>query len=269
MESWDEFRKICQKPRYKEEGNWMAKNITRDMALPITRVLVFFPITANHVTTLSILVILSSSYFLMKGDVAAILWGAFLFQLWYLLDHVDGQIARYTKTSSITGIFYDFISHHIVNLSILSGLGYGLFRVTGESQYLLAGYLAAVSITLFHAIYESEYKALFGFFQKSARETPTGIQMIKIQTPKTSNRIAETHSLSRHIYSLLHKLCEVHVLMNILTAAAIYCYWVENVTLIRFILIFYGITAPLLLCVKLTYMVKNKAVDKKAMLYIQ
>lgn len=270
MESLEELRRICQKPRYKEEGNWMARHITRDMALPLTRALLHFPVTANHVTTFSIAAVLAAAIFLAQGTPASVLWGALLFQFWYLLDHVDGQVARYRGQASTTGIFYDFISHHIVNLSMLSSLGYGLFRESGETALLAGGFVAACSITLFHMIYESQYKALFAAFTKMAKESPEGFAKVIVRRPSDAKSDApRTASLSKKLYSLLHKLCEVHVLMNLLTLFAVLCAFTGDLAWLRLFVLYYALAAPLVLIVKLRHMLKTKSVDAAAEGYLK
>ena len=44
-----------------------------------------------------------------------------LLQLWYLLDHVDGQLARLRGTASLDGVQLDFLMHHTVNLLVPLG----------------------------------------------------------------------------------------------------------------------------------------------------
>jgi hypothetical protein len=274
METLKELRKICQKPNYKTEGNWMARHITRDMALPITRLLLFTPVTANHVTTISILVILSAAFLFSSGTIPSIFWGSVLFQLWYLLDHVDGQIARYRKSASASGIFYDFVSHHIVNLSILSSLGMGVFRSTGDSFFLMAGFVGAGSILLFHLIFESKYKTFFAVWSKAAKELkkPIGVQIHPSGPAKKKNpaqfRPKSIVSYLKILYSILHKICEVHVLMNLLTLVAAVSFLNKDIQGITLFVLVYAFIAPLVFTLKMIYLVKNRVIDEEISEYI-
>ena len=45
----------------------------------------------------------------------------------YLLDHVDGQLARLHGVSSLDGTQLDYLMHHTINLLVPLGIGVGLF----------------------------------------------------------------------------------------------------------------------------------------------
>ena len=102
VQSLKDLNNIVQKPDYKTKGNWMARNITRDMAVPLTWLFLHTRITANQITLLSLLVGLSASVAFVFFSKVNIFIGALLLQTWYLLDHVDGQVARYRKQQSLT-----------------------------------------------------------------------------------------------------------------------------------------------------------------------
>src|SRR5437762_1650191 len=103
VESLKELNRICQKPRYREVGNWMVRYVLRDLALPFTWLLLHTPVTANQVTLASLVVGLFGISLFAATSNASFLTGTLLLQLWYLLDHVDGQIARYRKTACLSG----------------------------------------------------------------------------------------------------------------------------------------------------------------------
>ena len=103
MESLKELNVICQKPDYKTKGNWYVRTILRDAALPVTWLLLHTKITADQVTLASLAVALLGMIALALPGTGWFVAGVLLLQLWYYLDHVDGQIARYRKTVSLTG----------------------------------------------------------------------------------------------------------------------------------------------------------------------
>jgi len=214
VEPLSELRNIVQKPDYKKKGNWMARNITRDMALPVSWVLLHTPITANQVTFLSLLTALAGCYMFSTGSVYLFLLGAVLLQVWYLLDHVDGHIARYRGQSGLTGMYLDFLTHYIVHMGIFWGIGAGAYRVTGEILYLHAGIFAGVAMVFFNLIYDVMYKAYFARIERAARINVTKPDMRTGAGPLRGGPL-------KNIFSLMHKTCEVHVLMNIVTVAAV------------------------------------------------
>lgn len=256
VESLSELNKLCQKPDYKTKGNWYVRTILRDAALPVTRLLLHTPITANQVTLISLAVALFGMFILMFPGPAAFFLGAFLLQLWYYLDHVDGQIARYRKTASLTGRFLDFLTHHIVHPALFFALGFYCSVVSELGIFALWGFLSALAIFVFNVMHDVKYKT---FFEKLEQEGGT-IQP-KVKSAPASGK--EPASFLRRVFSFMHKLCEIHVMMNILTFAAVLQLFWQAVDLRFFLFIVYGILSPSILVLKLAYILKTKKIDQE------
>lgn len=264
MESLDELNRICQKPRYKEVGNWMVRNILRDAALPVTWVLLHTPITANQVTLVSFFVGLIGIIFFGLISPVSFLWGAILLQVWYLLDHVDGQVARYRKTASLSGRFFDYVMHHIIHMIILFSLGIYSYRMSGSGLYVLWGFAASVSIMTFNLISDVKCKTFFEWMV--AYQKP-----FKATMPPEKSRVFEgKNPLFRMLFSVLHKLCEVHVMMNVLTGAALLQLTMKEWVDLRFVLFFvYGIVAPLIAVAKISYIITQRRIDEELSAYVE
>jgi len=92
-------------------------------------------ISANQATLICIAVGLASSAFLALGSYVSKLIGALLVLLYLMLDCVDGNIARYRKSSSPYGEFMDALSGYLVIPFLFIGLGLGAF-VSPDSLFL-------------------------------------------------------------------------------------------------------------------------------------
>ena len=254
VESLRELNKICQKPRYKEVGNWMVRHILRDAALPVTRLLLHTNVTANQVTLFSLLIGLAGAAMFSFLPRSAFLTGVLLLQFWYFLDHVDGQIARYRGTAGLTGRFFDFMTHHVIHGAVFFGLSFYVFRLTGSSLFVLWGFVTSVAIAMFNMAHDTKYKTFFERFAAARRiEVLTGSETEPAKTNSGS-------SLLRKVFSLLHKLCEIHVLMNLLTLAAGLQFWVRAD--LRFCLfLFYGLVVPFISIAKISYLITRKEID--------
>lgn len=258
VESIKELNRICQKPRYKEVGNWMVRHILRDAALPVTWLLLHTPVTANQVTFVSFLIALWGAIFLASPSPWFFLAGALLLQVWYLLDHVDGQIARYRGTSSLTGRFFDYLTHHVIHGVLFFCLGCYVFRATGNEFYLVWGFITAISIMVFNLIHDTKYKT---FMEGLAQWKQVSIVM-----PQTSEGKGEGENRGGlgKLFSFCHKLCEVHVLMNILTLMAfLTILFPSNWDLRHYLFSGYGVMAPLLAVVKTVFWLRQKRVDRE------
>jgi phosphatidylglycerophosphate synthase len=79
------------------------------------------------------------------GGLATAVAGAVLIQAYLLLDCSDGELARWSKRTSATGVYLDGIGHYLGEAALLAGLG---FRAQGHlglsGRYVTAGLAAAL-----------------------------------------------------------------------------------------------------------------------------
>lgn len=251
-----DLNKLVQKPNYKTAGNWMVRTFLRDASVPCTWLCLKAGISADQITVLAILAGLIAGAFLSFTENISFLAGALLLQLWYYLDHVDGQIARFHGKASLTGRFFDFVMHHLIHGWIYFCLpAYLLWTGAYVYVFYLCG-LASISIMLFNLQHDAKYKTFFEALEKnpSLRRRPAG-------NTETAEKSAP--SIPHRIFSLLHKLNEVHVVMNILTTAAILEFFIPGDALRRFLCWFY-LLSPVLLClVKFAHIIRRKTVDEE------
>jgi phosphatidylglycerophosphate synthase len=260
VESLKELNQICQKPRYKEVGNWMVRHILREASLPITWLLLHTKMTANQVTLVSLIAGMAGGVLFAFGSWQSFLGGALLLQIWYLLDHVDGQIARYRQTACLTGRFFDYIMHHAIHGVIFFSLGIHCFTRTGSFIYVWWGFAASLSMTMFNLMHDTKYKTLF-----------EGLAGFKMNTffftqpnESATENIRIRKGILRQTFSLLHKLAEIHVLMNILSVAAIAAWLSKGVWDLRLcLMIFYGVTVPVIGVTKIAYWICRREIDRE------
>lgn len=216
VESLRELNALCQKPHYRTVGNWMVRRIERPLALYLTWALLHTPVTANQVTAVSFLVALGAGFFLAQPWTGALLTGMGLLQFWYLLDHVDGQIARYRKTDSADGLFFDFMMHHLVNFIPLFCISLSLYSDSFDMGWVITGYVASVSLGLVAILNDAKAKAFYAYLLK-------GEGNFFVRREGASPTIQKSSSgPTKKIFSLFHKFCEGHVVMNVWTGVAIY-----------------------------------------------
>ncbi|WP_411141897.1 CDP-alcohol phosphatidyltransferase family protein [Streptomyces sp. x-80] len=103
--------------------HWAGRLYMREISLRCDRYLVNTRITPNQLTYLMVVAgILAGAALLVPGLTGAIL-GAVLIQLYLLLDCVDGEVARWRKQTSITGVYLDRIGHYLSEAALLVGFG--------------------------------------------------------------------------------------------------------------------------------------------------
>ncbi len=291
VESLKELNKLCQKPHYREKGNLMVRYFLRDAALPFTWLLLHTPVTANQVTTLCLMTGVVGILFFSLQPAGWFLAGAVLLQIWYLLDHVDGQIARYRKTEGLTGRYFDFVMHHVIHTILFFSLGVYAYLKTDHFFYVLWGFVTSLTITLFNLMHDTKHKT---FIEKLmtldkveiisngiassplaprndviASEAKAGapapaLNKNPLIVPSESDGAKQSRNLPRIFFSLLHKLAEIHIVMNLLTLAALLQVFIDPAWDFRFwFFIFYGISVPLLAIVKISYVISRRKIDEE------
>ncbi|MBT2384280.1 CDP-alcohol phosphatidyltransferase family protein [Streptomyces sp. ISL-11] len=137
--------------------HWAGRIYMREISLRCTRVLVNTRLSPNGYTGLMILAgIAAGAALLVPGLTGAIL-GALLIQLYLLLDCVDGELARWRKVTSTTGVYLDRVGHYLSEAALLVGFGIraaDVFHRDGSAtqwQWALLGTVAALGAILIKA----------------------------------------------------------------------------------------------------------------------
>jgi phosphatidylglycerophosphate synthase len=136
--------------------HWAGRLYMREISLHIDPYLVNTKITPNQLTYLMVVVgVLGGAALLIPGLPGAIL-AVVLFQVYLLLDCVDGEVARWRKQTSITGVYLDRIGHYLCEAALLVGFGVrgaDVFHQEGSTNWLWAflGTVAALGAILIKA----------------------------------------------------------------------------------------------------------------------
>lgn len=241
-----ELERRCQKPDYQRVGTWMARRIARPAALRITWCLAPWGVSANMMTWFAWAVSMASAWAFAAGNVWGWTWGALLLQLWYLLDHVDGQLARLRGTASLDGVQLDYLMHHSVSLAIPLGVGFGMFQQNGQTLWLLAGAMWGWGGLLVGLQNDAQYKAFFHRLWtlreqgqpprgRPVSDAPSALPVRPTVCPEIGNRSKDLYAgalASNQGKGVVggaigaagrwigRKTCEIHVVMNLLTVLA-------------------------------------------------
>lgn len=161
VESIKELRTICQSIDLEKGKLPLSVRSARKVSIYFTKLLLYTNITGNQTTLLFILIGIFAGFFFTFGDALLTLVGAILLQLWFIFDHVDGEVARYRKAASITGAYLDFFSHCVVHPYFFVCVTFGIYRIFQDVTVFVFGFLASISILLVDAVDDSMYRAVF------------------------------------------------------------------------------------------------------------
>jgi hypothetical protein len=157
----DELRATVQKGRHREIGNWLARRVARPTAIYGTWLAVRLGLSAHAVTLAALVASLSGAAAIGTGSRRGFIVGIAFAHLGFWLDHVDGQVARWNSKASLDGVYYDYVMHHLVNLSLGFALGFGLAARSGHSAWAIAGFAIGAGWCLLGLHNDCRYKAFF------------------------------------------------------------------------------------------------------------
>ena len=160
---------------------------------------------------------ISAAAALASGTVWGWIVGAVALQLWYLLDHVDGQLARLHGTASLDGVQLDYLMHHTINLLVPLGVGWGVYTRLNEPFWMAAGLLWGVSLLLLTLHHDARYKA----FVKRLKRLRGRLEVLGGGGGRPEPQPALPRSPLRLIAWTARKACEMHVAINVLALIAL------------------------------------------------
>jgi hypothetical protein len=124
-------------------------------------------VSAHHVTLAALGANVAAAIAIGLGSRAGFVSGVLLAHLAFWLDRVDGQVARWNRTASLDGVYFDYLMHHVAGLTLGFGLGFGLAARSGDPRWAVAGFSIALGWTALSLHNDCRYKA---FFQRLKRE---------------------------------------------------------------------------------------------------
>ncbi|MFI0417959.1 CDP-alcohol phosphatidyltransferase family protein [Spongiactinospora sp. 9N601] len=130
--------------------HWAGLLYMRKLSVYVTWALAKTPITPNQATGLMILCGLLAGVVLALPGLWAAVGAAVLVQVYLLLDCSDGELARWTGRTSITGVYLDRVGHYFAEAALLIGLGFRA-SVTVPDWYTVLGFAAALGAILIKA----------------------------------------------------------------------------------------------------------------------
>jgi len=146
-ESIKELRKICQESRYENEGGmpWFERNFYRRISIYFTKLFLKIGLSANQATLLSLISALVGGFFLIFANNTLYLLISALFLIFSLiLDRVDGEIARYNKSDSKFGRYFDFMVGSSAQSYINICMTFGAYNALHDPTVFAFGFLAVI-----------------------------------------------------------------------------------------------------------------------------
>jgi len=131
---------IYRASKKKKDINWFTEHLARPPAAVLVWMLKGTPLTPNQVTFLATVVAAGAGAMLVfwPGWLGLVL-AAVVFELSFVLDCVDGMLARLRKIASPLGHLLDFLMDELKAMLIYGCVAVRLWRDTGDDYLLLVG----------------------------------------------------------------------------------------------------------------------------------
>jgi phosphatidylglycerophosphate synthase len=134
------------------DEHWFGRLYMRKLSPYATWIFARLGWPPNAVTVAFIVCGIAAGVVISFGGLATAIAGAVLIQLYLMFDCSDGELARWTKRFSTTGIYLDGIGHYLGESALLVGLGLRAEgRLTVAGGYVSAGLAAALLAMLVKA----------------------------------------------------------------------------------------------------------------------
>jgi len=137
---------VCHKERFFAYDDWRDR-----LFVPLATFLVWVFVrlgwSGNAISLLSAVFSVTGAVLIASDEPFVVLIGSFGYMIFYLLDYVDGGVARYNKKSGIGGQYFDWIMHAVSSIAIATGLFIGALSVTGD-WIIVFGILTVIASAL-------------------------------------------------------------------------------------------------------------------------
>ncbi|MFA6600699.1 MAG: hypothetical protein WCU74_06800 [Candidatus Omnitrophota bacterium] len=233
MESLTELKTICQTTAQRDVSNVYMRYVCRPVSIRITRLLIPTAVTADQVSAVMILTGVLAAAMFLTGIPFLFYLGIALFQLWYVLDCVDGEVARYRNFQQskvvtvektqlpITGAYWDYLNHYIVHGLVPFAAAFGMGGGEGRGAgWVLAGFLATMGQILLLAIHDTKSRLFLGKITRLC-QSPRAVTCPQKPPPESQARKVKKWSAAKWVFVAVHYTTTYPTVMNVLTLLAV------------------------------------------------
>jgi len=159
-------RRIAQAGKDVDPG-WYR--IHRRLSIHLTRLALALGMKADHASYAMMLAGLAGAALLVPAHPLVNVLGFAVLYLAFLLDKVDGELARLQGTQNARGIFLDRMHHRLVEPCLFLAVALHQYRVAGDVIPLSLGFVVVV---LANAIEENQHLVPYIVFKRAREGAP-------------------------------------------------------------------------------------------------
>lgn len=124
------------------------RSVNRILTRPFTEFFIRSGLRPNQITLLSAAAGILAVIAFGVGTKTGFILGALFFELFYILDNCDGEVARAKGLSTKFGSWLDTLVDYAVHVLAFGGIAFGLYRANQNPLIPVAGIAAMVGVFL-------------------------------------------------------------------------------------------------------------------------
>jgi len=199
MVSFKEVKNKCISERFFPYDNWRDKIFVPPSIL-LVWVFINTGASANFVSFLSGVIAIIGSIMMTSENPQIAFFGSFGYIIYYLLDYVDGGVARLRGNIGVGGQYIDWLMHVVSSISVFLALFIVVYRIEGN-WIITFGILTLISIALNLDKYSFAWFSISMYYQQQQIKTfPNKPKPIKIH---------QTIKQNQFFYKILKKISVV------------------------------------------------------------
>jgi len=137
-----------------------ADRATRKISIYFTKLCLELGLSANQATLISGVVGIVAGALLTSPDPLYWLVGIMTFFLFFIFDAVDGEIARYNKSSSAVGAYFELTVGWLVWSYIIACISWGIYNSLHDIKVFIFGFVAVIGWLVYVTSAYSPYRIL-------------------------------------------------------------------------------------------------------------
>jgi len=142
-----------------KDDEWWSSFVTSPLAIAINYFVVDFKwLTPNKITLISFLTAIVSVLYIIAGGIQNFIIAAVLINLSHVFDCMDGQMARYRKTTSLSGSYYDKLTDQIQVTLWFGAIAYADYN---QSHNVLPVFLAFIGVAFYSLRGYTKYVVIY------------------------------------------------------------------------------------------------------------
>ena len=208
----------------KRRDSWWTVFLVDPVACRLTLLIAnHTDVTPNGLTRLSLVLGLGSAVCFAFGQLVA---GAALFYVSFMIDCMDGKIARLKETGTAFGLWLDYVGDRIRVVCCAAGLASGQYALTGDVSYILLGAGVAV-LDLFRYVNAPQMKRVREVVRENRPERPESARSLAyrpLRRPslrRRAGRLLTRYRVRSHLISGIEFHAAVFVVGPLIGTAAL------------------------------------------------